>query len=190
MERKIMLLMALTLIFSSTAFAQYQDERSIELSLYGSYWDVKDGDDNVWGPGFGASVYLLDDLAVDLKISWFPDMGRDNYGDIESVPYDFGLSYHFELSPELDLSLMGGATYAMVNFDPNVDGLVDIDNTWGAYAGGGFTYYFTNRLGLFSNVYYRFMEFDADVRRGVPFLGESTLEADGIGLDVGFKFAF
>ncbi len=175
---------------ATVAEAQTAKTKTSELNLYATYWDVKDGDDNVWGPGISGGYYFSNELSADLRVSWFPDMGRDNFGDIESVPIDLGLTYHASLNPQFELSVSGGATYAMVNFDPNVDGLVDIDNSWGAYAGLGGTFFFTDQIGLFSNVYYRFMEFDADVKDGIPFRGDDTLEADGVNVDLGLKFLF
>ncbi len=174
-------------MFPAAALAQ--STNGYELSLYANYWDIKDGDDNVWGPGIAFAIPVYDKaLKLDLRVAWFPEAGDGKIGDLELVPIDLGLSYHFMVSKEFDIYPMAGGNWTFANSDPVRGGLFDVDDNIGGYAGLGGAYYFTPNWAIFSNVYYRFLELDMDVESRL--IDGNTLEADGINVDVGLRFGF
>lgn len=182
---------ASVVVASSLASSAKADDSVLDLSVYANYWDVKDGDDNVWGPGLGISVPVAFDgqLKLDGRIAWFEDVGEDRAGDLSLYPLDLGVSWHHNCNQPWDLYAMAGASYVWSDADPAVSGKVDVDNTLGAYVGVGARYNFIDRLGFFTNVYYRFAELDIDAN--VPgFKDTYTYEADGLNVDLGLAYSF
>lgn len=192
MNRVLVVVAAALLCCASFAGAQENYGESIEISAFANYWNVKDGDDNVWGPGIGLGVPLYKSFVrLDVRASWLPDVGTDGAGDLQLVPLDLGLSLHTWVGPDcnIDLYAMGGATYAFADFDSDVSGL-DIDDGWGAYAGAGAAYMFTENLGFFTNVYYRTLELDAKMDTHLIIFDVGDFDASGVSVDVGLKYAF
>ncbi len=185
------IIIALTLVLSMIPAVSLAQSKTngFDVSLYANYWDVKDGDDNVWGPGLAFAIPLYDKaLKLDLRAAWFADAGNDEFGDVELLPLDFGLSYHYMASNEFDIYPMLGGTYTFVDADSSSVGVVDIEDSLGGYAGLGGAYYFTPNWAFFTNVYYRFIEFDTDSNLNV--LDDETLEGEGINVDMGVRFSF
>ena len=186
--KKIGLVLLAVLLTSGSAFAEEQS--GFELSAWANYYNVKDGDDNVWGPGLGVGIPLMGrELLLDFRASWLPDAGEDRLGDLELVPLDLGISYHYVPCDNWGVSIMGGMTYAFADFDPRneaEDGIADLNDQWGSYVGAGGEYKFNPNFGAFTNVYYRFLDFNissASDRSG-------EFNADGVNVDVGVKYYF
>jgi hypothetical protein len=193
MKKLLCLILIAAPLFATAAKAQ-SDAKEFDVALFANYWDVKDGDDNVWGPGISLAVPLWENqLKLDIRATWLPDAGKDRYGDIALVPLDLGLSWHYNCNEPWDLYALGGASWVFSNQDPNDDlgGSVKLeDDTIGAYVGVGARYDFVDNLGLFTNVYYRFVEFDVK-SDNVEGLDESgTFEADGLNVDIGLVYSF
>ncbi|HQH26756.1 MAG TPA: outer membrane beta-barrel protein, partial [Oligoflexia bacterium] len=174
---------------SGSTFAEEQS--GFELSAWANYYDVMDGDDNVWGPGLGVGIPLMGrELLLDFRASWLPDAGEDRFGDLELVPLDLGLSYHYVPCDNWGVSIMAGVTYAFADFDPRneaLDGIADINDEWGSYVGAGAEYKFNPNFGAFTNVYYRFLDFTTDRNNSAS---DREFEADGVNVDVGLKYYF
>ncbi len=182
--------MSLFFIFLVAPALVVADDGGIDLSFYANYWDVDDGDDNVWGPGLGLAIPLYNNqVKGDVRISWFEDVGSDRFGDLALYPLDFGLSWHHCVDCTWNFSAMTGLSVVFADEDEKEGLEVDIDDELGGYVGGGVNYKFDGPLKLFTNVYYRFVTLDADVNtRGVD---ESTeFDADGLNLDIGLAYTF
>ena len=186
--KKIGLLLLAVLLTSGSAFAEEQS--GFELSAWANYYNVEGGADNVWGPGLGVGIPLMGrKLLLDFRASWLPDAAEDRLGDLEIVPLDLGISYHYVPGDKWGVSIMGGITYAIVDFDPRneaEDGIADLNDCWGSYLGAGGEYKFNPNFGAFTNVYYRLLDFNisSDSDRSGEF------DADGVNVDVGVKYYF
>lgn len=176
-----------TIAGQTPAAAQVND---MELSFYASYWDVGDSDSSPWGPGVGVAFPVLDEnLKFDLRLTWIPDAGSDGYGDVELLPLDFGLSWHYPTSELWDLFVMGGGTYAFVSSDPKFQGLGDVNSDLGGYLGVGASYKVAENVALFGDLYYRFLNLGIDVDERI-YSGSDSYDADGISLDLGIKYTW
>ncbi len=182
--------------FHSVGSASAQDDRmGLDVSVFGSYWDVADGDGNAWGPGIGLAIPLYNQqLKLDVRASWFDDAGNSDVGDVALVPLDLGLSWHQNCDKPWDFYVMGGMSVVFADFDENGDIGVEIDaddNTVGGYAGAGMRYDFIDNFGVFTNVYYRFatVDFDVDGAEGAE-LASGEFDADGIAVDIGVAYTF
>ena len=113
--------------------------------------------------------------------------GCDRFDPRQIVPLDLGLSWHWA-EENFDIYPMAGVTYAFVDAEAKGDIDVDVDDEWGAYAGLGLSYAFVENFALFTNVHYRFIDFDADSRNDLADF--SKFDAYGLNVDVGVKFLF
>lgn len=174
-------------------FAAAEDTMGLDLSLYANYWDVDDGDDNVWGPGLGLAIPLWNkQLKFDTRISWFEDAGNDQLGDIALYPLDLGLSWHQNCDAPWDYYALAGLSVVFSNADSRIDADVNLeDNALGGYVGAGARYNFAEQLGVFTNVYYRFVSVDADITSVGGLSTEGlTFDADGLNVDLGLAYTF
>lgn len=190
--KKLICLVLLAAPFLFAVSNALSEKGEVDLAVFGNYWDVKDGDDNVWGPGLALAIPLYQNqLKLDVRGTWLPDAGEDRLGDISLVPVDLGLSWHFNRREPWDVYVLGGASWVFSNTDLRDDlglGVKVEDDTWGAYVGGGARFDFVDNFGVFTNVYYRFVEFDVDTANIERLSG--TYDADGLNVDVGLVYSF
>ncbi len=192
--RKLLFVILLSALVGGPKVALAQDTKGIDLSVFANYWDVKDGDDNVWGPGIGLSIPIWQQqLKFDLRATWIEDAGEDNFGDVSLIPLDFGLSWHYNCNKPWDFYGMGGMEVVFTDFDQSgsVEGEISLDdNEIGGYVGGGVRYDFVDNFGVFTNVYYRFVELDVETDDVAGLSTSDTYKADGLNVDIGLAYTF
>ena len=152
---------------------------ALDLGVMGSYWSMENTDGSA---GFGAKAglpLLTDYLKAEARGYWFSDINDTFGGDVDIVPIDFGLSVSFLPHSEVNLYGVGGLGYLFVNDDD-----VSLDNDLGYYIGGGFEVDLIGPVELFSEVLYRFAEFEADGRLS----GRGELDTSGLCANVGLQF--
>ena len=192
-------------LIGSTALAQ-NNANDFDVSLYANYWGVKDATNEAFGPGISIGIPLAHDLAfntsemrdvlkLDVAVAWFSDVNASPYLELELVPLDVGLSYHYIQCDMLDLSVMGGISYVFANSDsdfPDDEVDVDIDGTIGGYVGVGAGVDLMENISFFSNVYFRFAHLDADIRQAEfgNYEQDDKFNADGLNVDMGIAYKF
>ena len=190
---------------SSTVYAQSNGD-DFNINMYANYWGVKDATNEAFGPGLSVGIPFVHDLAfttpemrdvlkLDLRVSWFSDVNASPNVDLNLVPLDLGLSYHYIQCDMLDLSVLGGISYVFANANtdfPNDDIDVNIDGTVGGYVGIGAGIDLAENIAFFSNVYFRFAHHDLDIKE--KHLGNYELDdkfnADGLNVDMGLAYKF
>jgi hypothetical protein len=141
------------------------------IGVMASWWSMDDEDQDGFGGGIRSKTQIVPLVAIDTRLSWinFSD------GDLNVFP--------IEATGLLKLGMLyaglGGGYYV---FDADYD----VDNAFGWYLVGGIELG-VGKFGLFGEFKYTMLS--ADITGPFPDdVNSATLEADGIGVNVGVMF--
>jgi len=145
--------------------------------IYGTWWSPTDTDGDGYGFGFRSQVRVNPYISFDTRASWvkFKDDDFDVIPIEATVMLKLGMVY----------AGAGGGYYI---FDSNDN--VDLDNNFGWYALAGIDVP-VGPVGLFGEVKWLELSTDAHISGVVPASGSSTtstLEANGLGFNIGVMF--
>lgn len=162
----------------------------MDLSLYGAWFTPSDLDSSFGGGVKGDFLFGDSPFAIELRGSYFPEMGRDlrdfiegedqRILKVEMIPLDLGFNVHF--FDNRNLYLGGGFSYVLL--DSNI-GRLDDEFGWYLAAGlktgkpgGGFAFFIDGQ--------YRVIEGKVD---GVDF-SSFDVGVDGFGINAGIALRF
>jgi opacity protein-like surface antigen len=166
-------IMLLTLTFSLSKEVHAQD-----AYIAGSYWNMNDSD-AVMGGVVGLAVpMILDNIKLDAKIYFFEDTEFES-SNIELLPIDLGLQIHFSDEANLNPYVLAGVSFMYADADD-----IDVDSTFGGYAGGGLEYKI-GEIRLFGELQYRIASVDKDTN-----VLEDDLDFNGMLVNAGLKVRF
>jgi len=171
---------------------------------HASYWDTKDAEDS-YGMGLKFSIEALPNFNVDLRLSWFDDIGKSapelgiTHYSLEIVPLEIGGSVIAEPSERLLVYGGGGLGYYFMNGDMRTENrpnriTADPDDEIGFYLNAGFEFIISEhmqdmlatRATIFAEVMYRFVEVkDLAVGNSRDYPVEKG-KLDGFGVNLGF----
>lgn len=147
------------------------------FGIFGASYSPSDTDT---GEGVGLDMeFGTGSWRFQLRGSLFEELTTDanpEVYEIEAVPYDMGVNYHFGNASRVTPHVGGGITYAVFNFDGDITQTVnlpnsaDIDPEIGFYIEVGVEFQFSRNAAIFADV----------VARNV----EAEVEGDDVGLDV------
>ena len=153
---------------------------ALDLGVYGTYWAPDDGDDT-WGFGAKAGVPLITEhFQLEGRAFWYPETSQGRIGDVEFVPLDLGVALHLFPRGEVDVFAMGGGSYIYADGSD-----VSVDDTWGAYVGGGLEFALNSNLAVAGEVLVRLAEFDLESN-----YREDQLDATGVNVNLGLRLRF
>jgi hypothetical protein len=145
--------------------------------IYGIWWNLDESNDNGYGFGFRSKVPIAPLVSFDTRVSWI----KFNDSDTSIIP--------IEATGMLKLGMMyAGVGVGYYFFDAS--GGVDIDNNFGWYLLGGIDIS-AGPVGIFGE--FKWTSLSTDVTApavGAPGARDTptSLDADGIGLNVGVMF--
>lgn len=155
------------------------------FGIMGSWWNMKDSDHDGWGGGIRQEIPLIpaghdaEESLVHLSLDTRASFLRFKDSDLDMFPLEAGALLGFGVL----YAEFGGGYYIM-----NATGdAPSVDNNWGWYALGG-VMLGRGAKGLFGEVKYTGLS--ADIHDVDPNLGDipHTLDADGVGINVGISF--
>lgn len=134
MKRVLVILAAAMVLFAGNGFSN---------NAWGpvvAYWDTADESDGI---GFGAffSFGISENVAFDLRYTWFSDLAADSDLSLEVMPFEAGISFIKKVGSSTALHLGGGLGYYVI--DGSVDNRIlwdsdfDTDDEMGLYASVG-----------------------------------------------------
>jgi hypothetical protein len=139
-------------LLSSTNTAQ-----ALDIDFGPTYWDVEDLD-AAWGASVRLSQPVHEWVDVTFGAGWL--FGEEDLADDDFmlIPIDLGLKVHLTSGCDLAPYLLAGASY--VSIDNDHDFLPRLDGDWGAYTGAGVSYPLNDDWKVYSDVIFRFVNFD------------------------------
>ena len=152
------------------------------FGIMGSWWNIKDTDSDGWGGGIRQEIPLIpgkhdaEEGLVHLSLDTRASFLNFKDSDLNMFPLEVGALLGLGvLYGEL------GAGYYIMDSD------VDIDNNWGWYVLAG-VLVGRGTKGLFGEV--KWTSLSADIHNVDVDLGDvpNTLDADGVGINVGVSF--
>jgi hypothetical protein len=172
-------------VFAFTALILVAPQHAHAFGIMGSWWNLKDTDHDGWGGGIRQEIPLI-------------PPGHEAGNSLVHLSLDTRASYlHFkdanlnmfplELGALLGLGVIyaeGGGGYYIMDTTGNAP---SVDNNWGWYVLGG-VMLGKGAKGLFGEV--KYTKLSADIKNVDPDLGDvpHTLNADGVGVNVGISF--
>jgi hypothetical protein len=145
--------------------------------IFATWWNLDQSNDDGFGFGFRSKVPIAPLVSFDTRVSWV----KFNDSDTSIIP--------IEATGMLKLGMVyAGVGVGYYFFDAS--GGVDIDNNFGWYLLGGIDIS-AGPVGVFGEVKWTSLSTDINSNGIVPLPGESvptSLDADGIGLNVGVMF--
>ena len=192
--------MKLGLIICAAALWCVAPVKAADLGAFASYWDPSDADDT-YGGGAVLRFDFSQNLMMDVRISHyeFVDRLNDVRRSLKVTPLEAGVTLDLLSDPQLAVYVGGGIGYYLADGDISAGATradLDISNSAGYFALGGFRVRLSPKLRFFGEAKYTWLEYDAptskDTRRPMPggdlFAGD--LDMEGIGINVGFLYRF
>lgn len=155
-------------------------------AAFGSYWSPDDADD-AFGGGVKA-VFVEHRFGLEMRATYFPTVTTEANGqefDLSVTPLDLGLVFQWVDAEKLNVNLMGGAGYYLLDSD---EGEVDDDIGW--YAGLAMAGLIDYGVSLFGEILYRDLEQSIQGRSIVGGTARGNIEFFGFGVNVGLKVRF
>lgn len=170
-------------LFASLAMAAVAP-RAHAFGIMGSWWKLNDSSEDGWGGGLRQQIPLIPPkssdsedalvrLGLDTRASYF----RFSDADMNVIPLELGGMVQLGII----YAELGGGYYI---FDAND---FEVDNNWGWYVLGGVNIG-RGAKGLFAEV--KWTSLTADLKNVDVDLGDvpTSLDADGVGINVGINF--
>jgi hypothetical protein len=150
MKKIIVGCMLLTLAVVQTATA-------LDVGVFASRWDHKDGD-AVWG---GGVLFLPASLPMEFRGTFYE---RSDTGQLQASPLDVGFAFGLTRFESVNISAVVGGSYYLVDakgYSP--------DNEFGWYAGGRIEFSVHQDYAVFGEALYRGADLDNADFSGVAF---------------------
>ena len=163
-----------------------------DFGLFGSYWNTKEFSDDGWGAGAKASIEIVKPLSLEVRGTYFDDLGAPGSERLQAIPVEAGLKLALITQQWFKAYVGGGGGYYFL--DLNQGG--SIDDEWGWYGVGGIEVMLSKHVGLFGEAIYRGLEGNvnsAEPLKSTEDVSESlthssTLNLDGWGANAGLIF--
>ena len=150
MKKLVIGCMLLTLAVVQTATA-------LDVGLFASRWDHKDGD-AVWG---GGVLFLPATLPMEIRGTFYE---RSDYHTLQASPLDVGLALGLTRFDSVKFTGVGGGSYYWVDAKGSSP-----DNEFGWYAGGRIEVSTHEKYAVFGEALYRGAKLDDADFSGVTF---------------------
>ncbi len=121
---------------------------ALDIGVFASHWDHKDGD-GVWG---GGVLFLMESLPLELRATLYESTSA---AKIQANPLDFGLAFGLTRLETVKISAIGGGSYYWVDAKHSSP-----DNEFGWYVGGRVEVTAPRNYTVFGELMYRGAKLD------------------------------
>lgn len=137
------------------AFAAAQVASALDIGVFGSHWDRKDGD-AVWG---GGVLLVTESLPLEFRATLYES---STAAKIQANPIDLGLAFGLTRLEKVKITAIGGGSYYWVDARRSSP-----DNEFGWYVGGRLEVTAPSNFSGFGELMYRGAKLDVADFSGV-----------------------